>query len=823
MKQRRFALSCGLKLAAALIFTLACTDDALAGPDACTLDNPVAICQGNQSNGIASGADFPSAYTILLINNLTADIAPASGTNGVEFISTTPITLSINGGSHSIVTTGGGLGILASSNGNVVLSSIANISTSGDNGDGIRAGSNDTLMLSSIGNITTTGNGARGIAASTTPNGALTLSSIGNISTSGSGSHGIFAGNDIGKVTVLSVGNITTSGNGSNGIQARSTNSDVSVVTSGDIAASGNGSIGVSLSSGSGDLSATVASGSVTGGSGAGVGVKFTGGGTNMLRNFGTVSALSGLAISGDVGDETVNNHGTVIGNVDLGAGSNAFNNFPGASFQSGATANVSAFTNAGTLSPGGAGTLQTTLFDDTLVQTSTGILAIDINAAAGTSDQVIVSNTAALAGNVAVHVTSLPPAGPQQFTILQALGGLTNQGLGLLASPALNAALSFTATDVVLSTSVDFSSVSGLNGNQQAISNSLRQAFAAGGGGLTPVLLGLLNTDGLDAYKAALNELIPEAYSDAQIAALYSSLGFANSLLSCRVNGTATASIIHEGQCLWAGASAAFLDQGTTFNQIGFDQTTGLFAAGAQVALNNLWRLGVGAGYQSSSLETSSGATSDGEQAQAGAALKYNPGPLLLAGVLSGGRGWYDTTRPMAFGGFTATAQSDSTIDVLNGGVRAAYVLGSPELYAKPMLDAAATHLDLNGFSETGGGAANLSVRGSNQTVYTIAPSLEIGTEWWMANGTLVRPFMRGGATWYENGDLALSAAFLSAPAGVSPFTITTGMDDVMGTVGAGLDLITSKDTALHVTYDGQFGATTQISAIALKGSARF
>jgi outer membrane autotransporter protein len=168
-------------------------------------------------------------------------------------------------------------------------------------------------------------------------------------------------------------------------------------------------------------------------------------------------------------------------------------------------------------------------------------------------------------------------------------------------------------------------------------------------------------------------------------------------------------------------------------------------------------------------------------------------------------------------------SAQSDSEIDVFNGGLRAAYVLGSPQLYVKPMIDAAATRLDLGGTTETGGGAASLSVQGSNQTVYTIAPALEIGTEWWAANGTLVRPFLRGGATWYENGDLALTAAFLNAPAGVSQFTILTDIDEVMGVVGAGLDVIAGTDTVLHACYDGQFGETTQIHVIALKGSARF
>ncbi len=420
------------------------------------------------------------------------------------------------------------------------------------------------------------------------------------------------------------------------------------------------------------------------------------------------------------------------------------------------------------------------------------------------------------------MRVLSLPPLTGQVFTLLQALGGVTNNGLALAASPALHAALTFTPTEVQLSSTVDFST-SGLNGNQLALSETLNSAFAAGGGGLTPLLLGLLNTDGSDAYIAALNELLPALYSDAQLAALYATLGFSNSLLSCKVNGATTAAIIHEGECLWAGASAVFLDTGTTYSQLGFNQTVGQFAAGAQVALDPAWRLGFAAGYQSSSIETVTNATSDGELAQGGVALKYNPGSLLLAAVATAGHGWYETQRPMAFGGFAATPRSNSDLDLFSIGGRAAYVFGSPQLYFKPVLDVAATRLDLGGFSEFGGGAANLVVEGSGQTVLSALPVLEAGTEYWLGNGTLLRPYLRGGVAWYGNGDLALTANFLAAPAGVAPFTIVTKTDDVMGIVGAGIDVINSGDAVLHLTYDGQFGETTQIHAFALKGSARF
>ena len=113
--------------------------------------------------------------------------------------------------------------------------------------------------------------------------------------------------------------------------------------------------------------------------------------------------------------------------------------------------------------------------------------------------------------------------------------------------------------------------------------------------------------------------------------------------------------------------------------------------------------------------------------------------------------------------------------------------------------------------------------MRGETPTVYTFAPSLEVGTEWWMANGTLVRPFLRAGATWFTNTDFGLHSTFVAAPAGVTPFLTITGMDDVMGTVGAGLEMITAEDTALRLSYDGQLGQTTQIHAVGIKGSARF
>ena len=146
----------------------------------------------------------------------------------------------------------------------------------------------------------------------------------------------------------------------------------------------------------------------------------------------------------------------------------------------------------------------------------------------------------------------------------------------------------------VVLNVSINFF-IDGLNRNERALANYMNGAWVAGTGGIGPVMTGLLNTLDFAEYRHALDQLLPEIYSDEQIASLFAHLAFAGNLLSCRVNGADTASIIHEGQCLWAGANAGFLDTGSTFQLLGFNESAGRFAAGARSPLlpNGAWASG--------------------------------------------------------------------------------------------------------------------------------------------------------------------------------------------------------------------------------------
>jgi uncharacterized protein with beta-barrel porin domain len=806
------ALLCGARPAAAQTI-----------PAGCTSIGSVLTCTGNRAAGVElDTVGFASTYTTLNVVNLSTDIAPAAGVPGIVFTSDDAVMLNVATPPFGIFTTGDDApGIFAGSdNGSVSINAFADIATTGNLSHGIAAESIGGTEVTWAGTIMTEGDDSRGIWAES-DSGNVTVEAAGTITTGGEDADGIWTFSSTGAVEVNSAADIITTGENSPGISVSAGTTAV-VRSWGNVFATGLGSPGITVDA---DQVQVDNYGRVLGGPCCG-GVMVSGTTSALIRNFGTIIGdPSGEAIFAVGDDALVENYGTVTGNVIMfGGSSSVFNNHAGALFNSGETVMADTVLNEGIIAPGGRGVvlLSGTMISNYFTQGSTGIYAVDIDPAASVdrSDLIVVSNTAQLAGNVAVHLLSLPVNPVDAFLILTA-GTVSDNDLGVIASPALHATLISDAANVTLAIGVAFDGMSGLSANQRAIAGGVQRLYAGGAGGIAPVLLGLLNTQNFGAYSDALDQLSPEVYSEAAISALFATQAFAGSLLSCRVNGTDTASIIREGQCLWAGASARFLDTGTTAQQIGFSETAGLFTAGAQVALDDVWRLGLAGGFQSSTLQTATGAQSEGVLGQAGVAIKYNPGPLLLAGALTGGGATYDTRRPLSFGGFTGVAEGDQDLGIFSGTLRAAYVLGSPHLYFKPMLDANLTQLQLGGFAETG--SAALSVEGGGHTVFALTPSVEAGTEWWLANGTLVRPLLHAGLVWYADPDLALTSSFVDAPLGIAPFTIRTDMDEVMGLVGAGIEVISSEDAVMRLSYDGQLGETTQIHSVGIKGSARF
>jgi|GEM_PF-1287339 len=702
-------------------------------------------------------------------------------------------------------------GITENGAGNVIISSTGILTSDDDIFEVIETGTGD-ISITTTGKVTAGLNGDRvgdGFDLREEGDGSITITSVGDITTSNNQDGDGFDLNEkgAGGITITSTGNITATGLNGDGLDIRNDAPSVNTFTLIDGVVTGG-----------------------TGGAGANLAATL---GANTLNTRGsvTLSSLSGFAVNDGTADTTINNFGVLNtvanGAIQLGGGANALNNRLGGTFNSGLTVNLGAgnlFTNEGVVSPGGSINLLTTNITGNVIQTATGEYLVDVDAGPPTADRVNVSGTAALAGKVRPQFTSLPTT-PNQVTILSATGGTTDNGLGLITSPALVASLGFpNANDVVLSYSVEFAgSVSGLNPNQTSLVNYFNRAFNAGSGSLNDVLLALLNspTD-VASYGTALNQFLPEIYPNADMATLFASQDFSDDLFSCPSFGEG-ATAISEGQCIWLRPQGGVLDFSGTSDNIGFQDTAGGLSAGAQFALAPGWYGNVGLGYELGKLETDTNAQSTSHRFQGGVAIKYQDGPWLIGGAVSGGVASYETDRPIAVGAFSATAQSDHQVRFATGQLRAAYEADYGLFYARPSVDARLTYLNRQGLTETGGGAANLSVADGNGTYFSISPAIEVGRTFTNDDKTTVRPFAKAGFTYFTDSDEALTTQFVAAPAGIGNFSTVSDFGTWFADIEAGVEILTGNRTSLSLGYEGTISDTVSEHGAHAKGTVRF
>ncbi|MEO1207495.1 MAG: autotransporter domain-containing protein [Pseudomonadota bacterium] len=668
--------------------------------------------------------------------------------------------------------------------------------TGGLGGSGGAAGS---LIVDNQGNVVTTGATAHGVYAVNQGGsggaggtggdggvGAPVLSAPNTIGGDGGDGGGGGQGGNTGTTNIANAGSISVSGADAHGVYAVARGGD-----GGSGGASGIGGLGanaqpdgnvgtVSLDGASGiagQVTVTNAdTGTIQGGLGLGVGVKIETTGTGVFDNVGGVSALSGNAIDISAGTAVVNNSGTVTGNTTLlGQVAATFNNLVGGLFASGPTVDLGGGTlnNSGRVSPGGTGTVRTTNVTGGFTQTATGQLVVDADWENNTSDQVRVSGAANLNGTVVVNPISFPDLTDEnnegltnQWTVLTATGGVTDDGLTATDTAAVDYSLLYPdANTVDVKAVIDLTPAgldsSGLNTNQSSVGQSLNNLV--GGGNLLGFVPDLLAIEAVSDLGSALNQLTPTGDGGSNASALGTGATFAGHLLSCRITGEGDANaIIREGQCLWARGNVRRLTNDGGNSGVGYDEDSYFVSGGAQFDIGGPWRIGFGLGYEDLKLVTDSRAETEGERAHFGGVLKYNPGPLLLAASITGGFGSFDNTRYVSFGTFGSTATSDYDSAFVTGRLTAAYQLNVGRgVYLKPQINGAVTHLSRDGYTETGLGGIALRVEDSDDTVFTVSPSVEVGSEVRMARG-VARPYLRGGLTWRSEDTFQTTAGLL-------------------------------------------------------------
>jgi len=699
------------------------------------------------------------------------------------------------------------------------------------------------VTVDSTGDITSDAN--RGIDAVNLGAGEISVTNEGNIQ---SEFQGIFAYSSAGKVTVDSAGDITSIAD--RGIYAKNSGAgEISVTNNGDIRSEDQG-IDVYSTSGkvtvdstgditsdtvdavfvesTGDLAVIIQGGTV---SGFDDGIDFDGGANNSLINAGILHGMDN-AIEGDIGDETVQNNGIVIGNVDLGGGTNAFLNNSTGTFRSGALINLGggALTNAGNLTPGGINSVQTTTLTGDLVQTATGQFVVDIDEGGAGADIVTITGTANLAGMIAPNIINIIDPTQGKIKIADATGGVTLAGVSAIDTGTIDFDLLVEGNDLFLIWKSVINPVLSqvsrpLTPNQLSTAKGIEAILASGATPpeLVDFLVKIVNLNSEAEILAALDQLHSESYLATLRTTLFSNLTFANSLFSCAQHETGANSHLKEGECYWARVSGRSFDQDHTNKNIGVDEQSMQFSGGLQFALQNNWFAGFAASYEDTQTDIDTRAKTDGYRAQFGGVLKSQFDSTTIALGLTGGFGSFDTKRYINFGGLNLVAKGDQDIRFGSGHLRVAHSFDMGAWYVKPMFSATATYLELDGLRESGAGVANLTLKDADDWYLSFSPAIEFGAEFTHASGATIRPYLRAGITYFENNDLAISTSFSEAPSSINAFRINTEFDDLFADLEVGVNIISQSGLSLKLNYEGHYGEDTTDHTGGIKLSVKF
>lgn len=385
----------------------------------------------------------------------------------------------------------------------------------GNGGDG------DTVNVASAGDITTHGEASYGIFAQSVGGGGGVAGTLGNEllqhshfqevgetkeSWTAAGHVGsVGDAGSAGAVEITQDGRIETHGERAHAVFAQSaggqgTGDAVTLQLDGDVYANHSGTYGVLAQSvglgGNGDITVNVDGGVVSGGAEGGGGIRFEDGRTNHLDNRGLVTTTAGVhgnAVVGTDGDEHIDNYGTLVGSVHLGAGTNSLTTHAGGVYYSGATVDLHAasasFQNDGLLAPGGSGddaTLLTTHVTGSFHQSAAGTLEVDFDLGEDAlSDHLAVDGDAVVEGALRLNPINAnrTVTGDRKHVLVTTGGTATAANLNLEAPDSVivrYALAPASANEIAVVSTTNFAP-EGLQENERQIGQALNRIRAAG------------------------------------------------------------------------------------------------------------------------------------------------------------------------------------------------------------------------------------------------------------------------------------------------------------------------------------------------------
>jgi len=161
----------------------------------------------------------------------------------------------------------------------------------------------------------------------------------------------------------------------------------------------------------------------------------------------------------------------------------------------------------------------------------------------------------------------------------------------------------------------------------------------------------------------------------------------------------------------------------------------------------------------------------------------------------------------------------ANADIDVYSAALRfrVARTFASDQFYLKPYMDVDAFYTRMPGYSESRN-ATHLDIESSDKFIVGLSPTLELGGKVPLTDGAIMRPYMYAGVSLLSDDEYEVKAKLQGAQADSDSFESSVPMDDVIGRVGAGIQISNAGGIDFRLQYDGEFSSHVQSHRGSLK-----
>lgn len=522
--------------------------------------------------------------------------------------------------------------------------------------------------------------------------------------------------------------------------------------------------------------------------------------GDNTYRGPTTVNGGL-LAVNGSLPSTvTVNDSGTLGGNGRIAA----------------LTANA-----GGIVAPGNSiGTLQVS-GDVTFAPGST--YAVELSPTS--SDQIIAGGTATISGaTVSLSLENSPTLLStqqvqsllgNQYNILQAAGGIQGQFGAVLPNYVfIGGSLDYAATGIQLSVernATPFASV-GQTPNQRSVAAAV-EGLGAGNAVYESLLLSPTASSAQQAFQQLSGEIYPALGS-----VLINDSRYLRDAVGERLN-EADGSRSNG----WIKALGAWGKTDDSHDTAGYTTSIGGLLAGVDGAVDDQTRVGLVAGYSDSSVSMGSGTHSSAQvdSYHLGAYAGHEMGAWRLSA--GGAYSWHraDVKRDLQYGDVSAKQKAKVDAGTTQVFGEAAYRLNLQALALEPFANLAYVHLDTEGFTEKGDGAALKSSGDRRDTVLSTLGVRALKTVRLSGQQQLD---LSGSLGWQHNLSNTDSEEHLAFASGGTPFVVESSpLVRDAALVGAHASLALSRDVRLNLDYTGQLASREKSHGVGLSLNWQF